>query len=137
MFDLVYLQPIVEEGVLDNEQPSCSVQVDVSPNREVELSVKVIFPSFARIYLVLWEYECSLFVSSFILVHLFNDWFSIWQFLYYNFWIQGMLQPLEVTFDAEFFLSFIEFFDVLKSLSFQHDRVSILEQYLFIYFLFL
>ncbi|KAE8077724.1 hypothetical protein FH972_016258 [Carpinus fangiana] len=67
--------PIGEEGVVDNKHPSCTIQVDLSPNCEVELSVK------------------------------------------------GMLQPLEVTFDAEFFMSFMEFFDVLKSLSFQQERL--------------
>ena len=40
-----------------------------------------------------------------------------------------MLQPLEVTFDAEFFMSFMEFFDVLNSLSFQQERVSIHDQF--------
>ncbi|KAF3943895.1 hypothetical protein CMV_029587, partial [Castanea mollissima] len=72
---LLIKMPIVEEDLLYDKQPSCSVQVDVSPNCEVELSVK------------------------------------------------GMLQPLEVTFDVEFFLSFTEFFDVFKSSSFQHDRL--------------
>lgn len=45
-----------------------------------------------------------------------------------DFYIQGMLQPVEVTFDAEFFMKLFEFFDVLKFLSFQHERVSIHEQ---------
>lgn len=53
MIDLLYLQPIVEEDLLYDKQPSCSVQVDVSPNCEVELSVKVIIPSFALVYLVI------------------------------------------------------------------------------------
>ncbi|GLT69615.1 hypothetical protein SLA2020_417520 [Shorea laevis] len=75
VIDRVYLQPIVEKGVVDNKHPSCTIQVDLSPNCEVELSVK------------------------------------------------GMLQPLEVTFDAEFFMTFMEFFDVLKSLSFQQERL--------------
>ncbi|XP_059429987.1 uncharacterized protein LOC132163636 isoform X3 [Corylus avellana] len=75
MIDHLYLQPILEKGVADNKHPSCTIQVDLSPNCEVELSVK------------------------------------------------GMLQPLEVTFDAEFFMSFVEFFDVLKSLSFQQERL--------------
>lgn len=42
MIDRVYLQPIVEKGAVDNKHPSCTIQVDLSPNCEVELSVKVI-----------------------------------------------------------------------------------------------
>lgn len=36
-----------------------------------------------------------------------------------------MLQPLEVTIDAEFFLNLIYFFGVLKSFEGQHGRVRI------------
>ncbi|VVA31867.1 PREDICTED: vacuolar [Prunus dulcis] len=68
-------RPIIEKKLLDNEHPSCKLQVDVSPNLEVEMSIK------------------------------------------------GMLQPLEVTIDAEFFLNLIDFFGVLKSFEGQHGRV--------------
>ncbi|KAG2700491.1 hypothetical protein I3760_06G000100 [Carya illinoinensis] len=72
---LLMKMPIFEEVVLDSKHPSCTIQVDVSPNHDVELSVK------------------------------------------------GMFQPLEVTFDAECLMSFMKFFDVLKSTSFQYERV--------------
>ncbi|ONI15169.1 hypothetical protein PRUPE_3G028500 [Prunus persica] len=68
-------RPIIEKKLLDNVHPSCKLQVDLSPNLEVELSIK------------------------------------------------GMLQPLEVTIDAEFFLNLIDFFGVLKSFEGQHGRV--------------
>ncbi|KAM1717129.1 hypothetical protein COP2_025269 [Malus domestica] len=68
-------QPTIETEVLDNEHPSCRLQVDVSPNLEVELCIK------------------------------------------------GMLQPLEVNFDAEFFLNLMDFFGVLNSFEGQHGRV--------------
>ncbi|XP_048230004.1 uncharacterized protein LOC8267449 isoform X1 [Ricinus communis] len=68
-------RPLIEEKLQEDELASCRIEVDVSPNREVELSVKV------------------------------------------------MLQPLEVSYDVEFFLNFMEFFNVLKSIEFQQKRV--------------
>lgn len=38
---LLSLQPTNDERLLDPEHPSCSVQVDISPNHVVELTVKV------------------------------------------------------------------------------------------------
>ena len=38
--------------------------------------------------------------------------------------MQVMLQPLEVNFDVEFFIIFMEFFTVLKSIEFRQKRVS-------------
>ncbi|WCJ32878.1 hypothetical protein M5689_014275 [Euphorbia peplus] len=37
--------------------------------------------------------------------------------------VKVMLQPLEVTYDVEFFLNFIEFFTILKTFEFQSKRV--------------
>ncbi|XP_065855428.1 uncharacterized protein [Euphorbia lathyris] len=37
--------------------------------------------------------------------------------------VKGMLQPLEVTYDVEFFLNFIEFFTILNTFDFQSKRV--------------
>ncbi|KAF3432303.1 hypothetical protein FNV43_RR27043 [Rhamnella rubrinervis] len=64
-----------DKSLLHSEHPCCTVQVDISPNHEVELAVK------------------------------------------------GMLQPLEVTFDANFFVNLTEFFGVLSSFESQHERV--------------
>ncbi|KAL5574177.1 hypothetical protein UlMin_023774 [Ulmus minor] len=40
-----------------------------------------------------------------------------------EFLVKGLLQPVEVTYDGEFFLNFVEFFDVFNSFEFQHQRV--------------
>ncbi|XP_048318354.2 uncharacterized protein LOC107405745 isoform X2 [Ziziphus jujuba] len=67
--------PTIDKRLPDSEHPSCSVQVDISPNHVVELAVK------------------------------------------------AMLQPLEVTCDADFFVNCMEFFGVLNSSESQHERV--------------
>ncbi|XP_062008854.1 uncharacterized protein LOC133725578 isoform X1 [Rosa rugosa] len=68
-------RPNNEKNELENENPSCKLQVDVSSDLEAELSIK------------------------------------------------GVLQPLEVTVDAEFFLKLMDFLGALKSFESQHGRV--------------
>ncbi|KAL6965673.1 hypothetical protein U1Q18_036727, partial [Sarracenia purpurea var. burkii] len=67
---------VVEEGALETEKTSASVQVDISSeNKDVKLFVKI------------------------------------------------MLQPLEVTYDSEFILNVMEFYNMFETFKFQHERV--------------
>lgn len=96
----ILFQSLTDGNVREDEPPSCRFQVDMSPKRDIELSVKVLFQS--------WHFV------------LFNILFIVSEPCH----MQVMLQLLEVSCDLELFLSLWEPFTVLKSFEFQLERVS-------------
>ena len=96
----ILFQSLTDGNAREDEPTSCRFQVDMSPKRDIELSVKVLFQSLHFV--------------------LFNILFIVSEPCH----MQVMLQLLEVSCDLELFLSLWELFTVLKSFEFQLERVS-------------
>lgn len=108
---LILFQDVMEMDALESEETSGSIHVWISSVKgDFKSSVKVLcYPLRLSLLLQLWITRRKLV----LIIYLCCD-----------FLVQVMIQPVEVTYDSEFILNVTAFCNVLKTIKFQPERVS-------------
>ena len=110
------LQPIIENNTLDIVDHSCSIEVNFSSNRDMDMSVKVLLRC------IVGHQSCSAHVQVCKFKAEIFCWFCI-MFIFFDFMFQGVLQEIEVMFDGNILLNLLDFYDVFTSFKFHNERV--------------